>query len=142
MDASNSPSAGALPEKTALIGKIWRGDYPLWFSFWVLNVGAAFGMMFFWVSLGKAVTQSGSALHSLSARLGPALWLLCGGLLFGACCLYLLIAMIGAWRSARRYEGWKIWRWLTFAALIFGLYQFAFFLFALLSSILSSPAAG
>jgi len=99
-------------------------------------------MMFFWVSLGNAVLQSGSALHSLSVWLGPTLWLLFGGLLFCACCLYLLIAMIGAWRSAKRYEGWKIWRWLTFAALIFGMYQFAFLLFTLLSSILSSPAAG
>jgi hypothetical protein len=138
----DSGTDGAMSEKILSVGKIWRGDYPLWFSFWVLVVGAGFGMLCFWIYLGKAVLQAGSAPHSLSAMLGPALWLLIAGLLFGICSLYLLIAAIGAWRSAGRYTGWKIWRWLTWIALIFGMYQFAFLLFTLLDAILSSPATG
>jgi hypothetical protein len=131
-----SGTDGATPKTTISIGKIWRGEYPLWFSFWALCVGAGLGMMFFWGALGTSVMQAGSALHSLAAWLGPALWLLIAGPLFGVCCLYLLIAMIGAWRSAGRYTGWKIWRWLTWIALVFGMYHFAFLLFTLLNSIL------
>ena len=127
-----------MTKQSLAIGRIWRGDYPLWFSFWVLSVGAGIAMASFWIFLGKGVTQAGSALHSLSAWLGPFLWLLIAGLLFGACCLYQLIAMIGAWRSAGRYTGWKIWRWLTWIALIFCLYQFASLMLTLLHFILAS----
>ena len=112
-------AGGASPKKTGFIGKVWRGDYPLWLSFWVLCLGTGLAMMFFWSSLGMAVIKPGTLLHSLAAWLGPVLWMVIALPLFGASCLYMLIALVGAWRSAGRYQGWKIWRWLAWLVLAF-----------------------
>ncbi|MDR2726676.1 MAG: hypothetical protein LBC10_01630 [Deltaproteobacteria bacterium] len=127
----------ATPAKTGPIRKIWRGDHPLWLHFWVLYIGAGLGIMIFWSNLGKAVARPDSPLHNLSARLGPALWLLIASPLFMACCLYLLIALVGAWRSAKRYEGWRIWRWLAWSGVIFGAYQLTSIVLLVLDSILA-----
>jgi hypothetical protein len=122
---TNVEAGNAAPKQAGFFGKTWRGDQPLWVNFWVLMVGGGLLFKMFWSSLGVAVMREGTPLSNLRLRMGADVWLLLTGPLFILSSLYLVIVMVGTWRSAGRYQGPKIWRWLAMLCVGYGLCQFA-----------------
>lgn len=104
------------------IGSMWRGEYPLWFQVWIAGAGMALLMVIFWSGLGRAVATPGTPLHSFVLSIGVGKWMTLTSPLFGLCSIYMCMAMIGIWRSARRYKGPTVWRWAAWLAALGGLY--------------------
>ena len=108
----------------------------MWFSWWVLCLGAALGMLIFWSGLGGTIATPGSPLNRLVASIGTRNWLFCAAPLSFLCMMYMFIALIGTWRSSRRYTGWKGWRWLAWIGVLLMLYGLVRLVFILLIQLL------
>ena len=79
--------------------RLVRGEYGLartyWIGWWLGDVGAALPL--FLMMFVAVILQSGT---------GTALAWVCGFLIYGA---YNVVAMIGVWRAADAYRGWRGW---------------------------------
>ena len=139
MEAGEILTDAGAAKRSWFIGRVWRGEYPLRLSFWGLSVGIGVLMLLFWSNVGGTVARPGSPLNTFVESIGQRNWLLISGPLSGLCWIYLIISLVGVWRSARRYEGWRIWRWLSWIFVAFGLYFLVRLLLMILVSFLAVP---
>ena len=89
------------------LGRLWRGEYPLGLTFWLLNVAVhaavnAVLAAFEWWRADAFPTPD--AFHPTDV-LAVALISLYAA--------YAVPAWAGLWRSAARYPGPAVWRWLA-----------------------------
>jgi len=81
-----------------MIKRIWRGELPLWASYWIVGVGGA-------AFLGVPVFAAMLALTGVPEDDVASLFL--GALAFLLC--YQIWASVGIWRSASSYGGDPTW---------------------------------
>ena len=81
-----------------MIKRIWRGELPLWASYWIVGVGGA-------AFLGVPVFAAMLALTDIPEDDVASLFL--GALAFLLC--YQIWASVGIWRSASSYGGDPTW---------------------------------
>jgi len=90
-----------------MISRLWRGDIPLWKSFWLFGVGggALLGLPIFSAMLALTdVPDETTALVFVSA--------------LGVLLLYLIWAFVGIWRAAKVYSGKPVWATLAKLAVV------------------------
>ncbi|OBQ46239.1 hypothetical protein [Halodesulfovibrio spirochaetisodalis] len=110
------------------LGKLWRGEYPLWISFWCF--GCAVGYILFAVfifSLSASIKRMGA--ESLGAA---ELVFLCSFIVFPA---YMVVALRGIWKSAEQYEGVPFWKGAAKLAVIMACIKFVRFTYEGLASL-------
>ena len=87
---------------------LWRGEFPLRFVFWVLNVGvhvfvnAVLAGLEWW---GERALDEPDAFRGAIDLFAVAIIVLYA--------VYTVVAWVGLWRSAGRYPGWRLWRSLA-----------------------------
>ncbi|MCT4625835.1 hypothetical protein [Halodesulfovibrio sp.] len=90
----------------SFLGKLWRGEYPLWVHYWIYGVVACFALfaafVFTWAKVMPRLSSGAAGGVEL------AFFLL---FLFGPC--YLLVALRGVWLSAEDYAGHQFWKLLA-----------------------------
>lgn len=115
---SGSPATVQNPfhQFCSLLRRLWRGDISLSKSFWVC------GFLVFLVAgtLGREIT-SGIAQIAF----------------FVIYFLYALIALVGIWRSASKYQGWVLWKVLSMLTVILVSIRLAFGVFVIVYALLS-----
>lgn len=90
-------------QKGNLLGRLWRGDVPLRFTYWIGGV------------LGSLL---GTILASLAILSGSLILQLLAFVLLAGHYIFMLVAI---WRSAGKYPGHRIWAHLARASLVLGL---------------------
>ena len=95
------------------IRAVWRGELPLRFVFWVLNVAVH---VFVNAVLAAVGWWGGHAFDEPDAFRG--LLDLFVALVIVLYAVYTVIAWVGLWRSAGRYPGRRLWRRLARLAVI------------------------
>lgn len=81
-----------------MLRKLWNGDYPLWFNFWILGIIVSSALRFLFNHAYQSVTHSPTP---------SGMYLL---YLFLAVCLtYLLFIWIVIWKSATKYKKSLFW---------------------------------
>lgn len=98
------------------IKKLWRGEYSLLKTYWIFNV-----------LIGNVVL--GNILSFIDPFKNAYVYFI--GL--GSYLLYMLIAVVGLWRSASLYDGNELWKILAKVSVVIGVLFFLFFSFKVLS---------
>lgn len=80
----------------SIVGKMWRGDVPLWQACWIYGV------------LGKVLLSLALSVATLLSKIYPLVGLLIIPLfVFQAC--YNVVVFISIWKSSYKYEGNPLW---------------------------------
>ena len=90
--------------------RVWRGELPLWQSFWLYTVLPGFLFTILMRGMTSAQIRTGEYLWASAAL----------GILSVA---YLIFAYVAVWRSALRYEGPRLVPLITFGYLAFQIYS-------------------
>jgi len=90
-----------------LIKSLWRGEIALWKCFWLFGVVGLLGLSYAqgWFNLSIIKNLPGASVYLIIAFAALSL-------------IYLLIILVSVWRSATRYKGIKIWKYLAKFAVI------------------------
>ena len=101
-----------------LLTKTWRGDYPLWLTYWVIGVGGNMALLA--VLAGLWLATAGWPLPLAAAALPAppvqaamwAVWTV--GVAWHAFTLH------AVWQAGDAYTGWRGWPWAARAAYLLG----------------------
>jgi hypothetical protein len=100
------------------ITKLWRGEYSLVKTYWVFNV------LIGNVVLGNIISFIDPIKNAYVFLAGLGLYL-----------LYMLLAIVGLWRSASLYKGNELWKILAKISVVIGVLFFLFFSYKVLSEV-------
>ncbi|RDI60161.1 hypothetical protein [Microvirga subterranea] len=102
------------------IARHWRGEFPLWVSYWIFGFLANVAALVF--AAGVSAALSSSQGYNPINVLGTLV------LVWTGICLILVWQLVGIWRSANRHVErgrWRLWAGLAKLAVILGLLQVA-----------------
>lgn len=91
---------------TQVIKDLWRGDIPLWKTFWIYNMLAGMPLLF----LGRQIPDPdlSMSLFTLSSILFFSLVIF----------IYWVMSRVSLWRAASKYKGLYLWKTLALAHVI------------------------
>ena len=103
---------GAEFPKRAMITQLWRGEIPLWKTFWLFGAGGglAIGLPIFGAMLALTDVPDDTTASVFLAALGFLL-------------VNLTWVFVGIWRAANKYQGEKAWVVLAKIAVVAGTFN-------------------
>jgi hypothetical protein len=103
---------GAEFPKPAMIIQLWRGEIPLWKTFWLFGMGGG-------LVLGLPIFSAMLALTDVPDDTTASIFLAALSFLL----VYLIWVFVGIWRAANRYSGEKAWAVLAKIAAVAGTFN-------------------
>lgn len=119
-----------------MLARLWRGEYPLWITFWIFGAGIPFVIWFLFQTLvltsgmQEMMTQNPSPDEMMEMMRGKfRSMMIMSAIMFP----YQFIVAVGLWRAARVYEGFALWRVLVQICVVLFFISIPFTLFSYIS---------
>ena len=113
MHGSSLSTPHPAPQRCGVLSRLWRGEYPLWKTFWLFSVLVNFCLVMFFAYFDYLTVAMplwfARMARSIIDVIGVSAWVGFFVVLAGLVFIYSFVVLVGLWRSASKYTGPKVW---------------------------------